>query len=338
MGATDDPRFAITRWVAQAHGEPAAVLRLENADSVAEVPAGHARVALGAIGLNWADVLTCRGTYQVRCEPPFVPGLEAAGAVKAVGAGVDPAWVGRSVCLLATPPAGAFTSVVDVPVAQVMPTAADPQVAAAMLVNYHTAHVALTRRVHLAPGSTVLVHAAAGGTGGAAVQVARALGADVIATCRGADKADVARAHGAQHVIDLGATDGEFREAVLERTAGRGVDVVFDPVGGPSFDQTRRIVAWEGSILIIGAAGGPPTPPPLGHVLVKNYSLVGVHWSAYATRDPEVLRSTQAALDGWLATGAIAPLISSVRPFREIPVALSDLAAGNTVGKVVIAL
>ena len=325
-------------WVAQALGEPSDVLRLTATPAAAAPAPGHVRVQTAAIGLNWADVLTCRGTYQVRCDPPFTPGLEAAGTIALTGADVDDSWRGRRVVALAVPPHGAFATTFDVALDAVVPTDVDANVAAAMFVNYHTAHVGLTRRCTAETGSTVLVHGAAGGTGGAAVQVAKALGATVIGTCRGAAKAAVAQQNGADHTIDLAETNGQFVETVKELTAGRGVDVVFDTIGGPGFDQTRRCVGWEGVILVVGAAGGVATPPPLGHVLVKNYSIVGLHWSAYAARHPAVLRESQVVLDGWLQSGKITPHISAVRPFHEVPAALAQLADGTTVGKVVIEL
>ena len=324
--------------MATAHGEPAAVLARLTSTNDADLKPGHVRIRTEAIGLNWADVLTCRGTYQVRCEPPFTPGLEAAGTVTHAAEGVDPKVVGTRVVALATPPAGAFASSFDVPVDAAIATSTPAVVAAAMFVNFHTAHVALTHRCRLAAGQQVLVHAAAGGTGGAAVQVARALGATVIATCRGADKVAIARQNGAHHVIDLLETEGEFRSQVLELTHGTGVDVVFDPVGGPGFEQSRRCVAWEGTIVVIGSAGGPPASPPLGHVLVKNYSIAGVHWSAYPSRNPTLVANTQRVLDQWLRSGKITPHISAVRRFADVPAALDELANGRTAGKVVIEL
>jgi NADPH2:quinone reductase len=206
--------------------------------------------------------------------------------------------------------------------------------AAALPITYQTAHVALRHRAQLESGETVLVHAGAGGVGSAAIQVAKAAGARVITTAGGPEKVGVCRQLGAEIAVDY--REENFVEVVKQATGGRGADVVFDPVGGDVFDGSRRCVAFEGRILIIGFAGGRIAEAPTNHVLVKNYSVVGMHWGLYTRVMPDLIRSTHENLVSLYGAGQIAPLISETVSFEQLPQALKRLGGRGTYGKIVV--
>ena len=311
-------------WRVPAHGKPLDVLVLGDVAPPSPGP-GQVAIDVAACGLNFADTLLCEGTYQERPPPPFTPGVEVAGRRADTGE--------RVVALPALPHGGlAERCVAAVADVWPIPDHVDDVVAAATPITYGTAWIGLFHRGGLRAGDTVLVHAAAGGTGSAAVQLAAAAGARVLATAGGPAKVELARSLGADVAWDSRAEGFDLVEAVRAETGGRGVDVVFDPVGGDLFDMSRRVVAFEGRYLVIGFAGGRVPEAPANHVLVKNYAVVGVHWGLYRTQRPEVLAQAQAAI---LAAG-VEPLIGAVRPLGEAAVALDDLAAGRTTGKTVI--
>ncbi|BBL78360.1 oxidoreductase [Rubrobacter xylanophilus] len=319
-------------WRVHENGEPERVLRLEEIEEPSPGP-GEVLVGVEAVSLNFLDVLLCRGGYQERPEPPFVPGAEASGRVLAAGpeTGIEPG--GRVVVL--TRPEGAFAERVAVPAERVFPVPEEmpPEKAAALPIAYQTAHFALHRRAGLEPGETVLVHAGAGGVGSAAIQLARAADARVIATAGSERKLRICRELGAELAIDYRRQD--VIGAVKEATGGRGADVVFDPVGGDVFDASRRCVAFEGRLLVIGFAGGRIAEAPTNHVLLKNYSVVGVHWGLYQSVMPGLVREVHEELLRLYASGEIDPLIGDSVSFEELPGALARLGAGRTVGKVV---
>jgi len=207
------------------------------------------------------------------------------------------------------------------------------EAAAALHIVYQTAHFALHRRAGLREGETVLVHAGAGGVGSAAIQLAKAAGAQVIATAGGGEKVEVCRKLGAETAIDY--REENFIEAVKEATGGRGADVIFDPVGGDIFDGSRRCVAFEGRIVVIGFAGGRIAEAPTNHLLVKNYSVVGLHWGLYAKVMPRLIPETHQALMRLYEEGKIDPLIYKSVPFEELPDALNLLGSRSTYGKLV---
>jgi NADPH:quinone reductase-like Zn-dependent oxidoreductase len=206
--------------------------------------------------------------------------------------------------------------------------------AAAMHIAYQTGWFGLHRRAKLSAGETLLVHAAAGGVGSAAVQLGKAAGARVLAVTGGADKAAVARALGADIVIDRRTEN--VVEVVKEATGGRGADVIYDSVGGSAFEASTKCVAFEGRILIVGFASGKIPTPMLSHALVKNYSLLGLHWGLYRSQDPDAVRSTHEELAKLAAAGVIEPLISERLPLEQATEGLAALAAGETVGRLVV--
>ena len=294
---------------------------------------GTLRIRVDASELNFADILQCQGTYQVKLTPPFTPGMCAAGVVEtaAQGTGFEP---GDRVVGPTVEPAGGFAEQALLLAEQShrIPESVSSLSAMAVHITYATAWFAFHRRARLRSGESVLVLAAAGGVGTAAVQMARAHGCWVVGAVGGSGKAGMATQAGADMVVDYEADDLYVR--VMEATDGRGVDVVFDPVGGRHFGSARRLLAWEGRLLVIGFAAGEIPAAPANHVLVKNYSVVGVHMGGYRERDPELVERCYRDIHQQLADGTIEPLISEVVGFRALPDALERLSARHTVGRV----
>jgi len=321
-------------WRVHELGEPDAVLHLDEIDAPA-AGRGEVVVDVAAGSLNFPDVLMCRGEYQVKPPLPFTPGAEVSGVVTALGDGVDASLLGRRVIAIPRFGNGGFTEQTVAPESTVfpIPDSLDDAAAAALHVTYQTGHVALHRRARLQAGETLLVHAGAGGVGSAAIQLGRAAGARVIATAGGAEKVQVCRDLGAELVIDYRA--GDFVDAVKEFTDGRGADVIYDPVGGDTYDRSTKCIAFEGRILIIGFTGGRFAAARTNHVLIKNYAVIGVHWGLYNVLQPALTHETHAPLMQLHADGAIAPLISREIPMAEVPPALASLATRGTWGKIV---
>jgi NADPH2:quinone reductase len=321
-------------WQVQRLGDPEQALQLAEVDEPRPEP-GEIVIEVRAAALNFFDILLCRGEYQEKPELPFTPGGEISGTVLETGEGTN-LQIGRRV--IATPPLprGGYTDRVAVPETSVfnIPESMPFEKAAALPITYQTAHVALRHRAQLGSGETVLVHAGAGGVGSAAIQIANAAGARVIATAGGPEKVGVCKQLGAEIAVDY--REENFVEVVKEATDGRGADVVFDPVGGDVFDGSRRCVAFEGRILIIGFAGGRIAEAPTNHVLVKNYSVVGMHWGLYTRVTPDLIRSTHENLVSLYGAGEIAPLISETVSFERLPQALKRLGGRGTYGKIVV--
>jgi NADPH2:quinone reductase len=313
-------------------GGPGALER-EELDAVRAAP-GQVVIDVGAAGCNFFDILITQGKYQVRPELPFSPGAEVAGIVRELGEGVERFSVGDRVSALLE--YGGFASTVAAPQERVfaMPPRMTVEEAAAMGIVYQTSYVGLVHRANLREGETLLVHAAAGGVGLAAVQIGVALGARVIGTAGAPDKLDLVKKHGADVVLNY--RDEEWVERVKELTDGRGADVIYDPVGGDTFDLSTKCIAFEGRLLIIGFASGRIPSAKMNRVLVKNFSLVGLHWGLYFEKDPQVLQEAQAALSQLYAVGKIAPLVSATYPLADAKDALDALGARKTTGKVVL--
>jgi NADPH:quinone reductase len=323
-------------WQVQSLGDPDQALQLAEVDEPRPEP-GEVVIEVHAAALNFFDILLCRGEYQERPELPFTPGGEISGTVIETGEGAE-LQIGRRV--IATPPLprGGYADRVAVPETSVfpIPDSVPFEKAAALPITYQTAHVALHHRAQLKSDETALVHAGAGGVGSAAIQIARAAGARVIATAGGSEKVEVCKRLGAEKTVDYG--EENFIDVVKEATEGRGADVIFDPVGGDVFDGSRRCVAFEGRIVVIGFAGGRIAEAPTNHVLVKNYSVVGMHWGLYTRVMPDLIRSTHEDLTGLYEAGDIDPLISKTVPFVQLPEALKLLGARATYGKIILRL
>jgi NADPH2:quinone reductase len=244
--------------------------------------------------------------------------------------------IGSRVITPAALPAGAFAELAVVPAAGVLPApeALDDAEAAALHIGYQTAVFGLHRRAALRPGETLLVHAAAGGVGSAAIQIGKATGATVIGVVGGPEKAKAARELGADLVVDRHSED--FVAAVKEATGGRGADVVFDPVGGDAYTKSTKCIAFEGRIVIVGFTSGTIPAPGLNHALVKNYSILGLHWGLYNTHDPAAVRECHDTLTRLAAEGLVKPLVSERVPLAGAADAVQRVADGLTTGRVVI--
>ena len=322
-------------WQVYQLGEPRDALRL------AEVPdpePGPGQVLVRVLGAaaNFPDVLMCRGSYQVRPPLPFTPGVELCGEVVTAGSGVTGIAVGDRVIGGPALPSGAYAELALMNAGAVLPApeGLDDAEAAAFFITYQTGWFGLHRRARLAAGETLLVQAAAGGVGRGAVQLGKAAGARVIGVVGGERKAEVARALGADVVVDRHSQD--FVQVVKEVTDGRGADVVYDSVGGEAYARSTKCIAFEGRILVVGFASGQIPSAPLNHALVKNYSIVGLHWGLYQTKEPQAIGECHRQLTKLVADGAIRPLVSERLGLDDVPAALDKLAHGDTVGRIVI--
>lgn len=284
---------------------------------------------------NFPDVLLCRGEYQIKPPLPFTPGVELCGEVVAVGDGITRFAAGDRVIGNPNLPGGGFAqmAVMDEANTFAAPSALDDAEASALSIGYQTSWFALHRRTQLKPGETLLVHAAAGGVGSAAVQLGKAAGAKVIGVVGGADKVEYCRRLGADLVIDRHTDD--FVPLVKEFTGGRGADVVYDPVGGDAYAKSTKCIAFEGRIVVVGFASGEIPQAPLNHALVKNYDILGLHWGLYERLDPALIRTCQAELTKLVDAGQLKPLITERLPMTQVPDALRRLGAGSTAGRVV---
>ena len=303
---------------------------------VPEPPLGADQVCIDvhAAGVNFGEMLMVLGQYQERPAVPFTPGFEVAGVVRAVGDGVTTPKPGDRV--MAALPWGGYAEVAVAAADAVFPIPPnmDFVTAAGFPIAYGTAYVALAWRANLQAGETILVLGAAGGVGLAAVEVAAAMGATVIAATGGAEKGALALAHGAAYAIDYRRED--LRERVRALTTDRGVDVVFDPVGGDVFAQALRSVAWGGRILLIGFASGTVPQIPANHVLVKNIDIMGFVWGSYRKRRPDILASAFARLVAWYADGRLRPVISHRMKLAEAAAAYRLLRERRATGKIVL--
>ena len=304
-----------------------------------EVPApdlapGGVRIAVAAAGLNFADTLMLAGRYQEPRQPPFAPGLEVAGRVAEAGTGVSGLKPGDRV--MAAVGAGGYAEQVVASAEDVIPIPdeMDFVTAAGFPIAYGTSHHALTARAGLKAGEALLVHGAAGGVGLTAVEIGHALGATVIATAGAAEKLAVARAHGADHLINYREEDVKARVRAV--TAGRGVDVVYDPVGGEVFETSLRCTAPEGRLLVIGFASGEVPQIPANLLLVKNLTVIGYYWGAYRRSHADELRRGFQELLGWYREGRIKPKISATFPLEGANEALDLLRRRGSTGKVVL--
>ncbi|MEE2059093.1 NADPH:quinone oxidoreductase family protein [Rhodococcus artemisiae] len=321
-------------WRVHELGEPRDVLRFEEADDPVAGP-GQLLVRTLAAPANFPDVLLCRGKYQVKPSLPFAPGVELCGEVVSVGEGVTRFSVGDRVIGNPNLPLGAFAehTLMDEVNAFAAPASLDDAEASALFIGYQTAWFALHRRTQLRGGETLLVHAAAGGVGSAAVQLGKAAGARVIGVVGGPEKAEYCRRLGADLVIDRHTDD--FVPLVKEFTGGKGADVVFDPVGGDAYAGSTKCIAFEGRIVIIGFAGGTIPTPGLNHALIKNYSIIGLHWGLYKEYNRSVIEECHTELAALAASGAIAPLVSERLSLTEVADGIARLGEGTTVGRVV---
>ena len=306
---------------------------------VDEIPAptpgaGEVLVEVRAAALNFPDVLLTYGKYQFKADPPFVPGGEAAGVVRALGPSIEGLAVGDRVAL--TIMNGAFAEQVVAPAAAVvkLPEAVSFEVGAATLLTYATTLHALVDRAALKSGETLLVLGAAGGVGTAAIELGKLLGARVIAAASSDDKVAYCKERGADDGINYAREDLKERAKVL--TKGNGADVVYDPVGGAYADAALRAIAWEGRYLVVGFATGEIPKIPLNLVLLKGCQLVGVFWGSFAMREPARNRENAERILAWVAEGKLRPHVDSVMNFDDARAAFERMERRDVKGKLVL--
>ena len=292
-------------------------------------------VEVRAAGCNFFDILMVQGRYQVKPPFPFVPGAEISGVVRGLGEGVKGFRVGDRV--LASAGLGGFAerAVVPAAVCHALPEGMSFEAGAALPIIYPTSYAGLVFRADLRAGEDLLVHAAAGGVGLAAVQIGKALGARVIATAGGAEKLEIARRNGADATIDY--VEEDFAERVMQLTDGKGADVIYDSVGGDVFDKSLKCIAWSGRLVVIGFASGVIPTVKANRILLKNIAITGLHWGAHASKDPKKIPQTFDALFRLHAEGRIAPVIYRSYALEELPEALAALGGRRTYGKVIVA-
>ncbi|APU43646.1 MULTISPECIES: NADPH:quinone oxidoreductase family protein [unclassified Streptomyces] len=312
-------------WRVHTPGEPREAMRLEEVPE--PVPGeGEVKLRVLAANVNFPDALLVRGRYQITPPLPFSPGVEVCAETED----------GRRVIANPSLPHGGFAEYVTAPARALLPApdTLDDAEAAALHIGYQTGWFGLHRRAGLRAGETLLVHAAAGGVGSAAVQLGKAAGATVIGVVGGKDKACTAEELGCDLVVDRTAEDIAAR--VKEFTAGRGADVVYDPVGGDAYTASTRCVAFEGRIVVVGFASGTIPAPALNHALVKNYAVLGLHWGLYAAKDPAAVLACHTELTRLAAEGAVTPLVSERVPLAHAADAVQRVADGTTTGRLVV--
>jgi NADPH2:quinone reductase len=297
---------------------------------------GEAVISVKAASLNFPDVLIIQNKYQFKPPLPFSPGSELAGVVKEVGAGVQAFRPGDKVIAFTT--YGAFAEEVKTEASRLiaLPEKMDFVTGAAFLLTYATTDHALRDRAGLAAGETLLVLGAAGGVGLAAIEIAKALGARVIACASSEEKLAVCRSHGADATINYATED--LRERIKVLTEGRGVDVVYDPVGGPYTEPAFRSLAWRGRHLVVGFAAGEIPKLPLNLALLKGAAVVGVFWGDFARREPKRFAESIQPLARWYADGTLKPHVSQTLPLDNAAVAITLMAARQVKGKLVLTI
>ena len=296
--------------------------------------AGEVLLEIKAASLNFPDLLIVQNKYQMKPPLPFVPGSEYAGVVQAVGAGVSHLQVGQHVaCLSGT---GGFGTHTLAPAALCMPLPPSfPFIdAAAFIMIYATSHHALVDRAQLKAGETVLVLGAAGGVGTAAIQIAKSMGARVIAAASTAEKCALCTTLGADATINYSTEN--LREALKALTAGKGPDVIYDPVGGELAEPALRSIAWRGRYLVVGFASGPIPALPFNLALLKGASIVGVFWGEFAKREPQANAAMMRELATWYGQGKIKPVIDRAMPMGELKAAFARMGSRAVMGKLVL--
>jgi NADPH:quinone reductase len=318
--------------VCEALGGPE-VLALREVEDPPSPDSGEVQVRIRARGAQFVDVLMLAGKYQFRPEPPFIPGSEAAGEVVAIGPDVTRFKIGDRV--MSRHRLGAFAELGNASVENCdpIPVGLSLDQAAVFRGAYSTAYHALLQRGRLQKGERVLIHGAAGGIGIPAIQIAKLFGAEVIATASSDEKRAVCRAEGADHAIDY---EAGFRDKVMELTQGHGVDIVYDPVNGSTFEESLRCLVWGGRILILGFLGGAPAPARTNYLLIKGIEAVGVRIGGLNEAHPEIAAANSKALLDLAAQGKLKPRIWRRYPLSEAAEAVQALIDRQVIGKAVL--
>src|SRR5271166_4795449 len=318
--------------VCEAFGGPEVLALREVPDPPPPGP-GELQIRIQARGVQYVDVLMLAGKYQFRPEPPFIPGSEGAGEIVAIGPGVGGFKPGDKV--MCNQRLGAFAELANVKAedCDLVPSAMSLEAAAVFRNVYHTAYHALLQRGRLKAGDWVLIHGAAGGIGLPAIQIAKLYGAKVIATASTEEKRAVCLEEGADHAIDYQAG---FRDKVMESTGGRGVDIIYDPVNGPTFEESLRCLAWGGRILILGFLGGAPALARTNYLLIKGIEAIGVRIGGLSEAHPEIAAANAKALLDLAARGKLKPRISRRFPLADAAQAVQALIDRQVIGKAVL--
>lgn len=296
---------------------------------------GEVLLKVHAASLNFPDLLIVQNKYQFKPDLPFVPGAECAGVIQAVGAGVS-LQIGQKVACFSNTGGFATQALMPEAVCVPLPEDFDLHEAAAFVLTYATSHHGLLDRGQLKAGETVLVLGAAGGVGTSAIQIAKAVGARVIAAVSSTEKADFCRSLGADDAIDYSHGAGHLREELKRLTQGRGPDVIYDPVGADMAEPAFRSIAWRGRYLVIGFAGGPIPALPLNLMLLKGASVVGVFWGDFVRREPEQQTRVMHELIGWWQQGKVKPVLDRVMPMGALKEAYGLMGSRAVKGKLVL--
>jgi len=316
-----------TEW-----GNPDTLILKDVPDPVAGP--GQVAIAIHACGLNFADTLMIQGTYQMRPEFPFSPGLEIAGTIIAVGEGVDTFKAGDRVLAVISYGGFAEIAVADVASVYAIPDNLGYPEAAGFAVAYGSSHLALDDCASLQAGQNLVVFGAAGGVGLTAVEIGKMMGANVIAVASGEEKMQVVRDYGADHVIDYRGED--VRARIKELTDGRGGDVFYDPVGGDLFTAALKSTAMGAKIIVVGFASGTIPQIPANYLLIKNVTVHGFYWGGYRAYKPQVLRQSMEQLLEWAGEGKLKPHIAHTFPLDQAADALKMLTERKSMGKTVV--
>lgn len=297
------------------------------------------RVKVKATGVNFPDGLLVQGLYQVKPERPFIPGMEFCGEVEALGEGVKHLKIGqRLICTSQNYGGFAEQAIVNSRMVMPIPDSVSDVMsdvdAANLMCAHGTAHHALKQRAQLKKGETLVVLGAAGGTGLAAVQIGKALGAKVIAVCSSDEKLAIAKENGADELINY--STGDLKEAIKAATGGKGANVVYDPVGGDAFDACSRAMARNGRLLVVGFASGRIPSLPVNLTLVKEYSVIGVFWGSFVMHEPMVFLQNMQELFAWYKDKQVSLVIDEVFPLSKTQDALSKVLNRKVKGKVVV--
>ena len=295
--------------------------------------AGEVLVEIKAASLNFPDLLIVQNKYQMKPALPFVPGSEFAGVVQAVGEGVTQLKVGQSVACLSGTGGFATHAIAPAALCMALPPGFSHVDAAAFIMIYATSHHALVDRGQLKAGETLLVLGAAGGVGTSAIQIARKVGAKVIAAASSDEKCQLCKSIGADVTINY--SKENLRDAIKAATAGKGPDVIYDPVGGDFAEPAFRSIAWRGRYLVVGFASGPIPALPLNLALLKGASIVGVFWGDFARREPQANAAMMKELAQWYAQGTIKPVIDRTMPMAELKAAYAHMGSRGVKGKLV---
>lgn len=291
-------------------------------------------IQIEATGLNFPDLLLMAGQYQAKPDFPFIPGGEVAGKIIAVGEKVKNFEVGQRVAAYCG--IGGLADVVAVAANKVVaiPDSMTAEEGAALIVAYGTAHLGLIHRVNLQKDEKILIHGAAGGVALAAVDIAQYLGAEIYATASTEEKLNLAKEYGAKHLINY--KDENFSKIIKKQTSDRGIDVIFDPVGGEVLEKSLRVLAWEGRLLVIGFTSGKIAQAPSNLLLLKNASLVGLFWNKYPKMNPELFENSLKELVSWFEQGFIKPRVHQVFDKKDIIQAYNLFHTRKVMGKLVV--